>query len=322
MRKRALLLLVVGVVGLLFAQTATSATRVFRLAEVHPDGYPTTEGDKYFAKLVNERSGGRLKIEVYFGGTLGPEKDTMEMTKMGAIDAVRTSCSPLVEMYAPIGVFSMPYLFRDEAHMWKVLNGEVGQHFLKAVESAGFVGLTYYDSGARHFYTKKLVKSPADLRGMKIRVQQSSVMLDLVNSMGASAVPMAFNEVYSALQTGVIDGAENNSPSYLTTSHYEVAKFYALDGHTRIPEVILFSKRIWDTLPPADQALIRQAALDSTAFQREAWKKFEDEALAKVKASGCTITEVNISEFQKAVESMYAKYPQYSEWVEKIRAVK
>lgn len=298
---------------------------VMRLAETHPADYPTTLGDKEFARLVEERTNGRIKIEVYHGAQLGEEKAVIEQVQFGAIDFTRVSISPLTEFAKELNVLQLPYLYRNADHMWKVLNGEIGQQFLKSIEKANFIGLGWYDGGARNFYnSKRPIKSVADLKGLKIRVQESKMMMDLVAALGASATPMPYGEVYSALQTGVIDGAENNWPSYDTSSHYEVAKYYTLDEHTRVPEILIASKIAMDKLSKEDVEIIKQAARDSQDYQIEKWKEKEKASEKKVREAGCIITELESNEeFQKAVAPLYDKYAaEYKDLVEKIREVK
>jgi len=220
-------------------------------------------------------------------------------------------------------VYSMPYLFRDEDHLWKVLEGPVGKGLLKGMETSNLVGLAYYDNGTRSFYTRgKPIKALADIKGMKIRVQQSKIFVELVNTLGASATPMNYGEIYSGLQTGIIDGAENNAPSLWTSKHYEVAKYYSLDEHSRLPEVLLMSKKVWDGLSPADQKLIAQAAQDSVAEQRKLWNAFDQKSMSELIAHGTVIIKPDKAPFQKAVLPVYAKYPEYKELISQIQAVK
>lgn len=334
--KRVLLVIVVLLCAVsLFAEGskeqggAASKTQqiVLRLAETHPAGYPTTEGDMEFARLVEERTNGRIRVEVYPSSQLGEERAAIEQVQFGAIDFTRVSVSPLASFSRNFDALQMPYLYRDADHMWKVLNGEIGQEFLDSLAPANFVGLTFYDGGSRNFYnSRREVRSVADLRGLKIRVQESELMLGLVRSLGATPTPMAFGEVYSALQTGVIDGAENNWSSYLSTSHYEVAKYFIVDQHTRVPEILIASKIVMDRLSPEDQAIIKQAAKDSTPFQIELWNKAEAEAEAAVIAGGAQIyrpTPAQIQEFMNAVQPMYERLtPQLQEVVRRIRAVR
>ena len=207
-------------------------TIVLKLAENQPEDYPTTLGDKEMARIVEEKTNGRIKIEVYAGGQLGDEKSVIEAIQMGGLDFARVNAQPLSDFAKPLRVLSLPYLFDDEAHLWKV-NGPIGEEILDTLQDADMVGLTYYDSGSRSFTIAKRSKTPADMKGLKIRVQQSELMVGLVEAVGASATPMPYGEVYSAIQTGVIHGAENNWPSYDSSSHYEVAKYFTLDHHTR-----------------------------------------------------------------------------------------
>lgn len=301
-------------------------TIVLRLAEVHPVGYPTTAGDEEFARLVSEYTNGRIKVVVYPQGQLGDEKSAIEQVQFGGIDFTRVSMSPVSSFQPLLNSLQMPYLYRDAAHMWKVLNGEIGEFFLDSMTEKGFVGLVYYDSGARSFYnTKKPIYTVADLKGMKFRVQESTLMMGLVQALGAVPTPMAYGEVYSALQTGVIDGAENNWPSYDSASHYEVAKYFSIDEHTRVPEMVIASKITMDKLSAEDQALIKKAAKASQAMQIKAWADYEKKSEAKVRAAGCMINKINDqAEFAAAMAPLYDSQlnAAQKEWVEKIKAVK
>jgi tripartite ATP-independent transporter DctP family solute receptor len=302
-----------------------SAPIVLRLAETHAADYPTTKGDYEFARLVKERSNGRIVIEVFPGSQLGEERAVIEQVQFGAIDITRVSISPLAAFSSNYNVLQLPYLYRNADHMWKVLNGTIGDEFLASLEPSGFVGLSWFDSGARSFYnSKRPIKSVTDLAGLKIRVQESELMVGLVSSLGAAATPMPFGEVYSALQTGVIDGAENNWPSYYSTSHYEVAKYFTLDEHTRVPEITIISKITMDRLSPADQELIKQAAKDSMQFQIDAWAAYEKVSEDAIRANGNEITYLESNaDFQAAMKPIYDKLtPDLLAVVEKIRAVK
>lgn len=295
---------------------------ILKAADIQPEDYPTTMGMKYMAKLLDERSNGRIKMQVYGGAQLGQEKETIEMTQAGTIAFNRINAAPLVSFSPAMGVYSMPYLFRDEDHLWKVLEGPVGKGLLKGMETSNLVGLAYYDNGTRSFYTKgKPIKTLTDMKGMKIRVQQSKIFVELINSLGASATPMNYGEVYSGLQTGIIDGA-NNAPSLWTSKHYEVAKYYSLDEHSRLPEVLLMSKKVWDGLSPADQKLVAQAAQDSVAEQRKLWNAFDQKSMSELIAKGTIIVKPDKAPFQKAVQPVYAKYPEYKELISQIQAVK
>lgn len=320
-------ILVLAALALLFAALpATADTVVLRLGETHVADYPTTKGNYEFARLVEERTGGRIKIEVYHSSQLGQEKAVIEQVQFGAIDFTRVSISPLSAFAPAFDALQMPYLYSGEEHMWKVLNGPIGEEFLSSLEPANFIGLAWFDSGARNFYnSKKEIKTVADLKGMKIRVQESKLMMGLVSALGAVPTPMPFGEVYSALQTGVIDGAENNWPSYFSTSHYEVAKYFTLDGHTRVPEILIASKISMDRLSKEDQEIIKQAAKDAMPHQIKLWKEFEKVSEDKVRAAGSIITELTpeaLVEFQNAMKPMYdALSPELQEVVKKIRDV-
>jgi tripartite ATP-independent transporter DctP family solute receptor len=262
-------------------------------------------------------------MQVYSGAQLGGEKETIEMTQMGTIAINRVNTAPLVSFVPKMGAFSMPFLFRDADHLWKVLEGPIGKDMAKELEKSGLVGLVYYDSGARSFYTKnKAINTPEDAKGQKIRVQQTKVFVDTVNAMGASATPMGYGEVYSGLQTGIIDGAENNPPSLWTMKHYEVCKYFALDEHSMVPEIVLMSKKIWDTLSPEDQKIVAQAATESGVFQKKAWAEYNDKSMKELVAKGVIISKPDKAPFQAIVAPMYEKYPEYKEVISQIQAVK
>lgn len=299
-------------------------TYTFRLAESHPADYPTTLGDKKFAELVNQKTNGRIKIEVFPSSQLGEEKAVIEQVQLGAIEFTRVSTGPLAEFNKAFGVFSLPYIFENEEHEWNFLNGPDAQKLLEGLSDSKFMGLSYYDSGARSFYTRKPVTSIEDLKGMKIRVIQNKVNIDLMQALGASATPMPYGDVFNALQTGVIDGAENNWPSFYTSKHYEQAKNFIMDAHQRVPEVLMASKVTWDKLSDADKQAIKEAAMESVAYQREQWKKFEKEAEDKVRAAGVTVTDVSdLKPWQEAVKPMIEKYrSDYKEVLDAIEKAK
>lgn len=325
-KARILIVVMLVIAALLPAQLFAQAKPiVLRLAETHPQDYPTTKGDYEFARLVKERSGGRIQIEVYYGSQLGQEKAVIEQVQFGAIDMTRVSISPVASFVPKLNAFQMPYLYRDEAHMWKVLNGDIGKSLLASLEPFGFIGLGWFEGGSRNFYnSKRPVKTPADLKGLKIRVQESELMMGLVSAFGAVPTPMAYGEVYSALQTGVVDGAENNWASYFSTSHFEVAKYFTLDEHTRVPEIIIGSKISLGRLSKADQDLIKQAAADAVSFQRAEWAKYEQISIDKVKAGGSQISTVtDKAPWVALMAPLYAKQSkEIQDFVKQIQAVK
>src|SRR5215204_2298095 len=255
------------------------AARDFRSADVHPADYPTVEAVKFIGQQLKDETKGRLGVRVYPNGTLGNERDTLEQLKIGGLDMMRINAAPLNNVVPETVEPCLPFLFRSKEHMRATLDGPVGDAILAAMEAQGMVGLAFYDSGARSVYTaKKPVKALADLKGQKVRVQQSDLFVAMVEGLGANPTPMPYGEVYTALKTGIVDAAENNLPSYESSRHFEAAKYYALTEHAMAPEVLVFSKPVWDRLPKEDQALIRKAAKDSVPFMRKLWDEREAKA--------------------------------------------
>ncbi|MCA0047842.1 TRAP transporter substrate-binding protein [Mesorhizobium sp. B283B1A] len=303
-----------------------NAETVLRSADTHPDGYPTVEAVKYMGELIKQRTDGRYSVEVYHSAQLGEEKDTIEQTQTGVIDLNRVSMGPFNGIVPETAVPSLPYIFRSVDHMRHVMDGPIGDEILKAFEAHDLVGLAFYDSGARSFYnTKKDIASMADMKGMKFRVIQSDVFVDMVNALGANATPMAYGEVYSALQTGVIDGAENNWPSFESAKHYEVAKHYTMDQHQIVPEVLVMAKASWDKLSPEDQAIVRQAAKDSVVKMRELWDAQEKKSRDIVEAAGVKVSEIDKQPLIDAMKPVYDKYlstPALKDLAARIQATK
>ncbi|WP_101842790.1 TRAP transporter substrate-binding protein [Halobacillus sp. Marseille-P3879] len=301
---------------------ADSADTVkLRLAENQPDDYPTTIGDKEFARLVEEKTEGRYEIEVYSGGQLGDEVSAIEQVQLGSIDLARVNATPLTQFSDSMGVLSMPYLFEDENTKWEKLNGEVGQELLATLDGSDLVGLAFYDSGERSFYNSEHpLESPEDMKGLKIRVQQSDLAIDIVEALGASATPMEYGEVYSSIQTGVIDGAENNFPSFYTSNHYEVADYYTVNGYSGTPEVLIGSEKLWNEMSEEDQKLFREAAIESVEVQREAWAELTEESKEAVEENGNELIEIDdITPWREAVQPVYDKYEgEYGEWIDKL----
>ncbi|GAA0766145.1 TRAP transporter substrate-binding protein [Ideonella azotifigens] len=294
--------------SLLLAATGAQAVE-FRSADIHPEDYPTVLAVRHMSETLSKSTNGRLTIKVFAKGALGIEKDAIEQTKLGAIAMTRVNVAPMNNICPATMVPTMPFLFRSKEHMRKVLDGAIGDEILKDCESQGYVGLAFYDSGARSIYTvKKPVKTLADAKGLKVRVQQSDLWVSLLEAMGANATPMPFGEVYTALKTGLVDGAENNYPSYESSRHFEVAKYFNKTEHSMAPEILLFSKRVWDTLTPDDQKLIRAAAKESVGFMRKIWDEREEKSLAVIKAGGAQIIEVDKASFQGAMKPVYDKF--------------
>ena len=281
----------------------------FRSADIHnSDTYPTVVAVKYMSDVMEKKSGGKYKIKVFNKGALGTEKETIDQVKIGALDFTRVNISPMNSVCQKTQVPTMPFLFHSVEHMRKSLDGPAGEEILKDCEAAGFIGLAFYDSGARSIYAKKPIKTVADVKGMKIRVQQSDLWVALIAAMGGNATPMPYGEVYTGLKTGLIDAAENNIPSFDTAKHYEAVKFYSKTEHSMAPEMLLMSKLVWDKLPKADQDMIRSAAKESVAVQRKSWDEQEGKSLIAVKAGGAQIVEVDKASFQAVMGPVYDKF--------------
>lgn len=294
----------------------------FRSADTHnADDYPTVVAVKRMSEILEKNSGGKYKIKVFNKSALGSEKETIDQVKIGALDMTRVNVGPMNAVCPLTQVPTMPFLFRSVEHMRHVLDGPVGDEILKSCESAGFIGLAFYDSGARSIYAKKPIKTVADAKGLKIRVQQSDLWVALVSAMGANATPMPYGEVYTGLKTGLIDAAENNIPSFDTAKHVEAVKIYSKTEHSMAPEILVMSKVVWDKLPPADQALIRAAAKESVAYQRQKWDEQEAKSLASVKAQGAQIVEVDKASFQAVMGPVYEKFMTTPEMKRLVKAV-
>lgn len=285
---------------------------VLSYAENQEADYPTTLGGQYFADLVEERTKGRIKILVQHSGERGAESEVIEQLKYGGIDFARLSISELTDTIRELNVLQMPYLYRDSEHMWRVLDGEIGDYFLEVISETELIGLSWYDAGARNFYTTNYpIRKLEDIAGMKIRVQESNLMADIVKYLGGEPVKQAYSEVYSLLQRSEVQGAENNWPSYETMQHYEVAKYYTVDEHIRIPEIQVCSKHTWEKLSEEDQSIILECAKESAIYQRELWIAQEEESRELAIAGGAEVIKLSSVEklkFQKAVEPLYERY--------------
>jgi len=292
------------------ALLASSASALeLKSADVHnSDDYPTVAAVKHLGQVLAKSSGGALTVKVFNKGALGSEKETIDQVKIGALELSRVNISPMNNICPLTQVPTMPFLFRSVAHMRQVLDGPVGEEILRSCESAGFVGLAFYDSGARSIYAKKPIKTVADAKGLKIRVQQSDLWVALVGAMGANPTPMPFGEVYTGLKTGLLDAAENNIPSFDTAKHAEAVKYYSKTEHSMAPEMLIMSKIVWDKLPKAEQDMVRAAAKASVAVQRQKWDEQEAKSLANVKAQGAQIVEVDKAGFQAVMGPVYDKF--------------
>ena len=294
----------------------------FKLAENQPEGNPITEGLHKFADLVKEYTEGTVTIEVYSNAALTDEASSVDQLQLGSLDFSRVNTNSLAPTVDEFGVFAMPYLFTSTEQKYRALDGEAGDAVMAKLDDYGMVGLYFWEAGARCFYTtSKPIRAVEDLKGMKIRVQQTEVAISMVRALGAEATPMDYAEVFQGLQTGIVDGAENDFVSYYTSGHYEVAKYYSLDQHMAPPAILLMSKTSWDKMSEAQQEAVRKAAYEAAVWQRQAMQDYQQESRAACEAAGCEIIDVDVASFQQAVSSVYDEYPRYSEIVAMINAV-
>ena len=274
--------------------------------DTHPNGYPTVEGVRYFGKLLRERTNGRLDLRIYAGGQLGNERDTLEITTFGGIDFNRVNLAPLNSIEPITIVAALPFIFETTEHMRRVVDGPIGEEILASLYPHGLVGLCFYDSGARSFYnTRGPIRTPADMAGLKLRVPGSDLYIDMVRSLGADAVPMPLDEVYQSLAQGVIDGAENNWPSFENGRHFEVARYYSLTRHLFAPEVFVMSKTKWNELSPDERTIVKQAARDSVPYMRRLWDAQVKKSMEIIMASGVEVNEVDPAPFAEAMTAMW-----------------
>jgi tripartite ATP-independent transporter DctP family solute receptor len=321
-----------GAAGLASSLTPLSPARaqtkaVFKASDVQPPGYPTVVATENIGKKLDAATNGRLTIQMYPSMQLGGEKETIEQTQIGAIQILRVSAGAVGPIVDEINVVNMPFLFRNTAHADKIMDGPIGQELLDKITAnanAGLVALCWMDSGARSLYnTKHPIKTVEDIKGLKFRVIGNPIFIDMMNALGGNGVAMGYDQVFSALQTGVIDGAENNPPSYVFSNHYTAAKYYSLTEHLIVPEVLVFSKKTWAALSADDQALIKKFAREAQLEERVLWNKYEQEAMDKAKAAGCQIQEIaDKKPFQSAVKPVWDKYgPKYQDMINRIQAV-
>lgn len=281
---------------------------VLKLGHVLDIAHPVHKAMVYMAERVKEKSGGRMIVEIYPSEQLGTEKESIEALQLGYMAMTKTSTAPMEGFVPKMKVFGIPYLFRDSEHFWKIMKGPIGKELLLAGQSQGLRGLCYYDAGARSFYAKKEINSPADLEGMKVRVQNSIMSIKMVKAMGGSPTPIPFGELYTALDQGVVDGAENNPPSFCTSRHYEVCKYYTLDEHTLLPDMLVISTSIWNKLTPEFQMILQEAVDESVEYQRKIWTEAEENDLKTVADAGVKIIHPDKIPFQTAVKSVWNEF--------------
>src|SRR5437667_3195168 len=284
---------------------------VIKASDVHPLGYPTVEAVVRMGAKLDKATNGRLTLQMYPQMQLGGEKEMIEQAQVGALQIARISVGALGPVIDELNVFNMPFIFRDEAHMRKVIDGPIGTELLGKISAnpnTRLIALGWMDAGTRNVYSNKPVTKPADLKGMKVRMMGNPLFVETMNAMGGNGVAMGFNELYSALQTGVVDGAENNPPTLLVQNHYQVSKVYSLTGHLIIPEIFVFSKRNWETLPKADQDLVKKLSREAQLEQRQLWDAYVGEAESKLKAAGIQFVSADKEAFYKATQPVRDKY--------------
>jgi len=283
--------------------------KVLRLAHALDPTHPVHKAMEFMAARVQERSGGRLKIAIYPSQQLGTERECLELLQIGIVDITKVSAAVMEGIVPEFKVLSMPYIFRDRAHYFRVLDGGPGEKLLLAGDEYWLHGLCYYDAGSRSFYCReKMIMRPEDLAGLKIRVMQSNTAIQMLKYLGGSATPISWGELYTALQGGVVDAAENNPPSFYLSRHYEVCKYYSLDEHTSIPDILVIGTKTWDRLQPDEKRIIKEAAIESGIYERKLWEESENEALQALRAAGVEIAKPDKAPFIQKVEPMYNSY--------------
>jgi tripartite ATP-independent transporter DctP family solute receptor len=284
---------------------------VWKASDVHPLGYPTVEAIQRMGKKMEAQTSGRISIQMFPSMQLGGEKEMIEQAQVGALQIARISVGAMGPVVDDLNVFNLPFVFRDEQHMRKVIDGPIGQELLDRISASPqsrLIVLGWMDAGTRNVYAKKPVAKPADLKGMKIRMMGNPLFVETMNAMGGNGVAMGFNELYSALQTGVVDGAENNPPTLLAQNHYQVSKVYSLTGHLIIPEIFVFSRRTWETLSKDDQAMVKKLSREAQFEQRKLWDAYVGEAEAKLKSAGIQFVKADKQAFYKATQPVRDKY--------------
>lgn len=307
-----------------FRPIETVPVQYFRYAENQPVDYPTTQAAYYFAALVRQRSEGRIQIEIYPNAQLGDETSVVEQVQLGMIDFARVSLGTLGEFFPALNVLQMPYLYTDAEQMWRVLDGEIGDSFLEVLSDGDLCGLSWFDAGARSFYSRERpITRLEDVQGLRIRVQESSLMHDMVQALGAQPVTMVYSDVYAGLQSGDIDAAENNIPSYESMKHCEVARYFCEDQHNRIPEMQIVSRAVRDSLSAEDQTLLREAAQASAKFERKLWERRETQSRIHAEEAGAAIYVLAESERERFREAVAPLYDQYcAEWTDLVEAIR
>lgn len=323
--KKTVLGAAVGAAMLLGSTASAFAATTLKLSHNHPRDHAVHKAMDYMAKEVRKLTDGEVRIRIYPDAQLGTQRESMELMQNGALDMVKSNAAELEAFSPAYSAFNLPYLFRDKGHYYSVTGGEVGKEILNSSKNSGFIGVTYYDAGARSFYTSKPIKTPEDLKGLKVRVQPSPSAIAMVKALGGSPTPLAYGELYTALQQGVVDAAENNIPSFSLSRHSEVSKYYSMDEHTMVPDVLVVSTKTYDSLTAEQQEALMEAAKASSEYMKELWAESEAKERKKAEKMGVTFVEPDKNAFVQAVQPMYAEIassnPELSKLIEKIKSV-
>ncbi|WP_428773332.1 TRAP transporter substrate-binding protein [Vibrio sp.] len=324
-RNKTLLCTLVGAALSLGATASAYAATTLKLSHNHPRDHAVHKAMDFMAKEVKELTNGEVRIRIYPDAQLGTQRESMELMQNGALDMVKSNAAELEAFSPAYSAFNLPYLFRDKQHYYNVTDGEIGSEILNSSRDSGFIGVTYYDAGARSFYTSKPINTPADLKGMKVRVQPSPTAIAMVKSLGGNPTPLAYGELYTALQQGVVDAAENNIPSFSLSRHSEVAKFFSMDEHTMVPDVLVISTKTYDGLTKEQQQALAKAAKDSSEYMKQLWAESEAKERSKAEKMNVTFVSPDKTAFVQAVQPMYAELeksnPDLSTLVDRIKQV-
>lgn len=318
-------LLIILLAGFIWSRkTEKEKVKVLKLAHGLNTRHPVHKTMVYLAERVREKSGGKLIIQIFPSEQLGDEKECIEALQLGYLAMTKTSTAPMESFVPKIRIFGVPYLFRDSEHFWKAALGPIGKELLEAGKPFGLKGLCYYDAGARSFYAKKPINSPKDLKGLKVRVQKSVMSMEMIEAMGGAPTPISWGELYTALDQGVVDAAENNPPSFDTSRHFEICRFYSLNEHTRLPDILIMSTRVWNSLTKEQQKILQEAVDESVQYNRQVWKEAVEDALKKFESSGVTIIRPDKEPFRQAVMPMWEKYKgtEIGKLIEQIEKIK
>ncbi len=329
-KKTYALLPLLVILGLVFLTGSSSCVRkkqqrTLKLAHGLPPDHPVSKAMVFMAKRVKEISGGKLTIQIYPSGQLGSEQQCVELVQIGSLAMTKVSAAVMGSFSDNYKVLGMPYLFRSKEHAFKVLDGKIGKDILLSTKNRWIRGLCFYDAGSRSFYTvSKPIHKPEDLKGLKIRVMKSKIAIEMVRAMGGSPTPLSWGELYTALQSGVVDGAENNPPSFYTSHHYEVCKYYTLDEHTTVPDVLIINEKIWEKLSRQEQEWLQQAVNESVTVERKLWAESVRQSLEAVRKAGVEIYHPDKSLFRAKVAPVYAEYRKQkiiNEYIDRIQNV-